>query len=117
MACLSVAAGTSLAGARVAAAPRARINTTRRCLRVRAEGEGDKPAPAAKKEEKKPQVGPPRGSQVRILRPESFWYREVGKVISVDQSGILYPVVVRFQSVNYAGVSTNNYGLNEVEPA
>lgn len=33
------------------------------------------------------------------------------------QSGILYPVVVRFGSVNYAGVSTNNYGLNEVEPA
>lgn len=33
------------------------------------------------------------------------------------QSGILYPVVVRFNSVNYAGVSTNNYGLNEVEPA
>ncbi len=35
----------------------------------------------------------------------------------LPQSGILYPVVVRFNSVNYAGVSTNNYGLNEVEPA
>ena len=33
------------------------------------------------------------------------------------QSGILYPVVVRFNTVNYAGVSTNNYGLNEVEAA
>ncbi len=33
------------------------------------------------------------------------------------QSGILYPVVVRFTSVNYAGVSTNNYGLSEVEAA
>ncbi len=31
------------------------------------------------------------------------------------QSGIRYPVVVRFNTVNYAGVSTNNYGLEEVE--
>ena len=31
------------------------------------------------------------------------------------QSGIRYPVVVRFDSVNYIGVSTNNYGLEEVE--
>ena len=31
------------------------------------------------------------------------------------QSGIRYPVVVRFSTVNYAGVSTNNYGLEEVE--
>jgi Photosystem I reaction centre subunit IV / PsaE len=25
-----------------------------------------------------------------------------------------YPVVVRFQKVNYAGVSTNNYALDEI---
>ena len=30
------------------------------------------------------------------------------------QSGIRYPVVVRFDTVNYAGVSTNNYALDEV---
>lgn len=30
------------------------------------------------------------------------------------QSGIRYPVVVRFEQQNYAGVSTNNYGLDEV---
>ena len=40
---------------------------------------------------------------------------EVGKVISVDQSGVRYPVVVRFEKVNYAGVSTNNYALDEIE--
>ncbi len=33
------------------------------------------------------------------------------------QSGILYPVVVRFDTQNYAGVNTNNFGLEEVEAA
>lgn len=61
---------------------------------------------------------PPRCvPQVRILRPESYWFRETGKVVSVDQSGIRYPVVVRFEKVNYAGVSTNNYALDEVRCA
>jgi photosystem I subunit 4 len=72
-------------------------------------------APAAPEAPKKPDIGPKRGTKVRILRPESYWFRDTGKVVSVDQSGIRYPVVVRFEKVNYAGVSTNNYALDEVE--
>mmetsp|Transcript_25368 Transcript_25368/g.66868 ORF Transcript_25368/g.66868 Transcript_25368/m.66868 type:complete len:110 (+) Transcript_25368:55-384(+) len=55
-----------------------------------------------------------RGSTVRIMRPESYWFQELGQVATVAKGGDRYPVVVRFEKVNYAGVATNNFALDEL---
>jgi photosystem I subunit 4 len=56
-----------------------------------------------------------KGSKVKILRKESYWFNKIGVVISVEKStAIRYPVVVRFNTPNYSGVNTNNFGYNEL---
>ncbi|XP_020095484.1 photosystem I reaction center subunit IV, chloroplastic-like [Ananas comosus] len=78
---------------------------------------GAKASPAAAvKPPPPPPIGPKRGAKVKILRRESYWYNGIGSVVTVDQDPkTRYPVVVRFNKVNYAGVSTNNYALDEIK--
>ena len=55
-----------------------------------------------------------RNNTVRILRKESYWFNQTGTVASVDKSGIRYPVVFRFENVNYSGTNTNNFAIDEL---
>ena len=56
-----------------------------------------------------------KGDKVRILRKESYWFNKIGTVVSVEKSSVIrYPVVIRFESVNYSGTNTNNFSLAEL---
>ena len=55
-----------------------------------------------------------RGSTVKILRPESYWFQQKGKVASIDDSGVRYGVTVRFENVNYNGVNSSNFADSEL---
>nr|YP_009313164.1 Photosystem I reaction center subunit IV [Dermonema virens]SCW21418.1 Photosystem I reaction center subunit IV [Dermonema virens] len=54
-----------------------------------------------------------KGSTVKILRKESYWYQDTGTVVKVD-TGIKYPVLVRFQKETYSGVNSNSFSEDEV---
>lgn len=56
-----------------------------------------------------------KGSKVRNLRKESYWYNEIGTIVTIDKSGIKYPVLVRFAKVNYTGTNSTNFSLNELK--
>nr|YP_009546427.1 photosystem I subunit IV [Gelidium gabrielsonii]AYO27775.1 photosystem I subunit IV [Gelidium gabrielsonii] len=54
-----------------------------------------------------------KGSIVKILRKESYWYQDTGTVVKVE-TDIKYPVLVRFSKETYSGVINNNFAQDEV---
>lgn len=54
-----------------------------------------------------------KGDKVKILRKESYWYKDIGSIIKVDKD-IKYPVLVRFSKQTYSGVNSNNFAENEL---
>lgn len=57
-----------------------------------------------------------KGDKVKILRKDSYWYNKIGIVVNTEKSDLIkYPVTIRFSSVNYNEVNTNNFSLTEIE--
>nr|YP_010196639.1 photosystem I reaction center subunit IV [Gracilaria cervicornis]UAD84036.1 photosystem I reaction center subunit IV [Gracilaria cervicornis] len=54
-----------------------------------------------------------KGSVVKILRKESYWYQDVGTVVKVEKD-IKYSVLVRFIKETYSGVNSNNFAESEL---
>ena len=54
-----------------------------------------------------------KGSKVKVLRKESYWYQDVGTVFKVEDN-IKYPIAVRFTRQSYNGVNINNFSENEL---
>lgn len=54
-----------------------------------------------------------KGSKVKILRKESYWYQDIGTVFKIEEN-IKYPVAVRFNRQSYNGVNINNFQENEL---
>ena len=54
-----------------------------------------------------------KGSKVKVLRKESYWYYDTGVIVKVDK-GIKYPVLVRFVKTTYSGVNSNNFTESEL---
>ncbi len=56
-----------------------------------------------------------KGSAVIVTDKWSYWYNNLGIVVSVEKSELIrYPVVVRFNSVNYGGSNTSNFAFSDL---
>jgi len=57
-----------------------------------------------------------KGDTVKIMRKESYWYQQCGTVVKVD-TGIKYPVLVRFEKETYSGLNSNSFSEDEIVQA
>ena len=43
-----------------------------------------------------------RKDKVRILRQESYWFNQIGEIVSIDKSPAMrYPVTVKFEKCDF----------------
>tara|TARA_Y100001968_G_C18931008_1_gene514249 strand:+ start:134 stop:418 length:285 start_codon:yes stop_codon:yes gene_type:complete len=66
-----------------------------------------------------------RKDKVRILRPESYWFNQIGEIVSIDKSpNMRYPVTVKFVKCDFkafsgvdGGANTSMFAMSEIEAA
>ena len=66
-----------------------------------------------------------RKDKVRILRPESYWFNQIGEIVSIDKSPAMrYPVTVKFEKCDFkafsgvdGGANTSQFSVKELEAA
>lgn len=62
-------------------------------------------------------IGITRGAKVRVIRKSSYWFNQIGTVITAESENreLYYGISVRFDNVNYSGLTSNNYCLEDLE--
>ena len=66
-----------------------------------------------------------RKDKVRILRQESYWFNQIGEIVSIDKSPTMrYPVTVKFEKCDFkafsgvdGGANTSQFSMKELEAA
>ena len=66
-----------------------------------------------------------RKDKVRILRQESYWFNQIGEIVSIDKSPAMrYPVTVKFEKCDFkafsgvdGGANTSQFSTKELEAA
>lgn len=54
-----------------------------------------------------------KGNQVKVLRKESYWFKQCGTVVKIEKD-IKYSVLVRFTKFNYSGLNSNYFSKDEL---